>query len=213
MRCLSVIIVLLLTPCPIKSQSIKEMNIRYVNVKNEKIKASFRKVVEQYEPLHDLEITLIQKRIKSSTMQAQPILTWSGLSGKINQYQVKLGTYVRDSKTIEVADLPADVLTGWFAHELGHIVDYKPYTSWQMIGYGVRYLFSPRFRRQAEHAADYIAIASGFKKEIIAAKRYILESDFLENAYKAKIKKYYLSIEDVKLCKEDEMILMPVSGL
>ena len=40
-----------------------------------------------------------------------------------------------------------------------------------------------------------------------------LNNELLDKAYKAKIRKYYLSIEDVELCSEDELILQPTSGI
>jgi len=33
-----------------------------------------------------------------------------------------------------MADIPKEVLNGWFAHELGHLVDYEGYSDFRMIG-------------------------------------------------------------------------------
>ena len=194
------------------AQSMINMNVSFENVTNEKIRNSFLKVMSRYESLHDYHITLKQKKIKSSTMQAQPVIKLSSLFGKIKTFQVKLAVFVRDSEKIKVEDLPEDVLTGWFAHELGHLVDYQPFTGWQMIGYGLKYVFSQNFKRQAEYRADYVAIKNEFHEEIIASKRYILENDFLGEDYKSKIKKYYLSVEQVELCLDGEIPLMPASS-
>lgn len=174
------------------------MNISFINVEDDKIRESFIEVLRKYESLHTYEVVLKQKPIKSSTMQAQPVLSWKSILSGIYRYQIKLAVFVRDSQEVRVKDLPQDVLIGWFAHELGHVVDYAPYSSLQMVGYGLRYLVSSRFKRQAEHAADHIAIQNGFKNEILKTKRFILENDLLTENYKAKIRKYYMSIEEVE---------------
>jgi len=115
-----------------------QLIIHFENVKNEKIRNSFTEVLWRYKELHDCEITLVQSPIKSSTMQAQPIVKLANLFGQTKKYRVKLALLVRDSKSIKVADLPADVLTGWFAHELGHIVDYHTRNNFHMLFFGFK---------------------------------------------------------------------------
>lgn len=193
---------------PIQDSS--DMHVFFENVTNQKIKKCFLTALKGYEALQDYNITLLQQPIKSSTMQAQPVIGLKSLISGVKSYRIKLAVYVRDSKKVKVADLPEDVLTGWFAHELGHIADYEPYSNFGMIRYGLKYLISDKFKRKVEHAADYMAIAHGYKDEILASKRWILENDLLDESYKAKIKKYYLSIKQVELCPDGEPLLEPV---
>lgn len=186
------------------------MKIRFKNIEEEKIKECFLTVMERYKDLHDYEIILNQKRIKASTMKAQPLISLKRIFTGVKRYQITLGHYVRDSKELEVAQIPEDVLTGWFAHELGHLVDYVPYSNFQMISYGIKYLLSNKFKIQAEHSADYIAINNGFKAEILATKRWILNHELVDQSYKDKMNRYYLSIEHVELCNPNEPIIQPV---
>lgn len=185
------------------------MKVTFKNVEDEVIKKSFLKVMERYGALHDYEVTLNQQRVKASTMQAQPKINLINLFTGVKKYEIKLGVYVRDSEEIAVAELPESVLTGWFAHELGHLVDYESRSNFMMAIYGLRYVFSSKFKKKVEHEADYIAIANGFKEQILATKAFILEHELLEENYKQQIRKYYLSMEDVHLCEEDEPILNP----
>lgn len=185
------------------------MLVKFRNVNEESIKQSFLKVIERYDSLHQYEIVLTQRRVKSSTMQAQPTFRPVDILKGVKRYEVKLGVFVRDSKELRVTDLPQDVLTGWFAHELGHIVDYEPYNNFQMMKYGFKYLTSEKFRIEAEQAADYIAIKHGFHEEIIATKEFILDHDLVEESYKQKIRKYYLSVEDVKMCTVPKDVINP----
>ena len=193
-------------------QTTSSMNINFQGVEDQRIKDVFSKVVKEYKSLHDYQITLTQSRIKASTMQAQPIINFGSIFTGIKKYEIKLGVYVRDSETITVADLPEDVLTGWFAHELGHLVDYEAFSNIRMIAYGLKYLISENFKIKVEHAADYIAIENGFRDEIIATKNFILNHETLEEAYKEQIRKYYLSIDDVIMCTKEEPLMKPKIG-
>lgn len=191
------------------SQSSAFMKVKVKNIKSEKIINAFKKVLDRYQPLQNYEITLVQDEIKESTMQAQPVYSLKTLFRGVKSYQIKIAEFVRDSDEIRVEDLSEDVLVGWFAHEMGHLVDYEPYTNLEMIEYGIKYLVSGDFKRKVEHAADYIAITYGFKQEILASKNFLLNNDMLDESYKNKIREYYLPIEDVELCTEDELFFNP----
>lgn len=180
------------------------MNIKFIGVESEKIKNCFLKAAKAYETLYEYEIILNQRHIKSSTMQAQPVIKLSRVFKGINAYQINLANYVRDSKSVKVADLPEEILTGWFAHELGHVVDYGDKSTIGMLIYGVKYVLSGKFKREVEHEADRIAISHGFVNEILTTKRFILESDFMGKSYKDKINKFYMSIADVELCIDQD---------
>ncbi len=169
--------------------------------------------MERYTKLHQCQVVLKQKKIKSSTMQAQPVFSLGSLFSAITRYKVKLAILVRDSQNLKVADLPEDVLTGWFAHELGHLVDYRSYNNLNMILFGIKYLVSEKFKKKAEHSADRIAIRHGFRQEIIATKRFILEHDLLEESYKNKIRKYYMPIEMAEVWDHAHVAAIPKPDL
>jgi len=185
------------------------MNVEFFNIENSHIQNAFLEVVREYEALHDFRIELVQKPVKKSTMQAQPVITLKGFFSGIKTYRIQVAEFVRDSDSLKVEQVPCEVLKGWFAHELGHIVDYAPYSNFGMIGFGLKYITSDKFKREAEHRADQIAIDHDFHHEILATKNFILKNELLENAYKAKILKYYMSIEEVELCIEDKVPLEP----
>jgi hypothetical protein len=179
------------------------MNIIYRNVQHAMVKQSFEEVLKKYRPLHAYEIILSQKRVKSSTMQAQPVFRIDSIINGIRAYRINLAVYVRDSQHIKVNDLPPEVLTGWFAHELGHVVDYAQKSGLQMVAFGFKYLTSHRFKKQVEHQADKYAIQYGFKKDILATKTYILSHNLIHEKYKKKMSRYYMPIEEVHLHPED----------
>jgi len=186
------------------------MKVKFKKVESEKIKDCFITALKAYKDLHDYPITLYQKRVKASTMQAQPIISLKNIFNGVKRYRIKLGIYVSSSESLKIQDVPPKVMTGWFAHELGHLVDYISYSNLGMINYGLKYIFSNAFKIKAEHEADYIAIKRGFRDEIIATKEWVLNHDLVGQRYKDKLNKYYLSIEQVELCNLDDMPFEPV---
>lgn len=187
------------------SHRLSDVKVKFKGDISEKVKQCFLRVLSEYPLLHDYEIEVKQQRIKSSTMQAQPVFSLGGLFNGVKKYRIKLGKYVKDSDHIAIADLPEEVITGWFAHELGHLVDYESYSSGQMVWYGLKYVVSGAFRKRVEYEADYIALKSGFYDEIVAAKQFIIENN-IGQEYVDKLKEFYLSIEDVQAYVEDESL-------
>jgi len=169
--------------------------------------------MNRYKGLHDFEIILSMGKIKSSTMQAQPMISLKSIFTGVKRYRIKLNRNIRDHKELEVVDVPKDVLKGWFAHELGHVVDYKQHSNLGMIIFGIRYLLVRKYKKKVEHDADYIAITYGYHKEILATKKFIVEHNLIGDKYKNKILKYYLPEADVLLCSEDKTILEPYINL
>jgi len=186
------------------------MKVRFRKVRSNKIKDSFLEALREYNELHDHSITLYQKRVKSSTMQAQPIITFKNILSGVKKYRIKLGVFVSSSDTLKVEDVPQEVMTGWFAHELGHLVDYLSYSNLGMLKYGIKYLFSDTFKMKTEHEADYIAIKKGFREEIIATKQWLLNHELVDQGYKDQLNKYYLSIEEVELCNLNDIPFNPI---
>ncbi len=176
---------------------------------NDKIIKAFLDVWQQYKSLHEYGFEVVQKRLKASTMQARPVFDLSEIFSKSRKYRLNVAEKIYDSGELSVADLPEDVLRGWFAHELGHIVDYENHSNMGMIAYGIRYSLSDQYKRDREHEADSIAIRHGFKQEIIAAKKYLLENELISLKYQDQIKKYYMSVSGVELCPEARIPITP----
>ena len=173
------------------------MNVTFKQVAHDHIRECFLTVLKEYPALHPYPITLEQKNLKGSTMQAQPIIRLSNLFSSQKRYRVRLAHFVRDSPDLPIHELDPAVLTGWFAHEMGHLVDFEGRSNLGMVGYGLRYLVSTKHQRQAEHEADYIALKAGFYDEIMATKEFLLNHVLIDDGYKAKLHKYYMSPQDV----------------
>ncbi len=173
------------------------------------IRKAFLEVWNDYQDLHQYGFDIVQSTVSSSTMQAQPVIELTDIFGKNRRYRLDIAEKILDSGDLYIKDLPEDVLRGWFAHELGHIVDYENHSNFGMITYGIRYVMSDTYKREREHEADSIAIRQGFRTDIIAAKKYILENDFISPAYQDQIKKYYMSITGAELCPDERVPVLP----
>lgn len=136
-------------------------------------------------------------------MRAQPLLKsfWPGK--KFSTFLVQYNHFRENSLQTDPEKLPEAVLRGWFAHEIGHVVDYQDRGFINIFWLGLGYMFFPRYRKKVEFTADCHAVENGFGDDILATKRYILEHSNLNETYKARIRKYYMpSAEVMELMKE-----------
>jgi hypothetical protein len=157
-----------------------------------------------------ISVNLKRKDLKGSTMQAQPIITGKSLIRGITQYRISIANNVRGSSKLKVRELPDDVLIGWFAHELGHVKDYRSYTLIGMLLFGLKYIFSSKFRRNAEHRADQLAIEHGFHHEVLATKRFLFEAPEIETNYRLKMQRFYMPLDDVENWIEENISIDPI---
>lgn len=172
--------------------------ISFKGVENNYLKETFIETVQLFLSLHSHPILLCQCPIKHTTMQAQPIINADFFNKNKRAYRVSFRETTLIHDKIKVKDLPKNVLKGWFAHELGHIVDYQQRSYWNMIKFGLYYLFFDQCKIEAEKMADIYAIQFGFKKEIRAMKEYIINHADIDPKYKSRIEKYYLSPEEIE---------------
>nr|WP_262917819.1 hypothetical protein [Muricauda sp. F6463D] len=147
-----------------------------------------------------------KKNIKKSVMQAQP--TWSGLLRPRSKrsYKILISEKFKISgEEFKTLDVPEDVLIGWIGHELGHVMDYQERGNLNLIGFGIRYVLLKEFVKKAERAADSFAVSRGMSEYILKTKRFILNHSEIDETYKAHIKQYYLSPDEImEMVKEQD---------
>lgn len=165
----------------------------------ELIKDCVRSVYWSYKELHGQHIVVRRRYIRASTMKAHPLISVSALFVGFSTYKLTIAYYVRDSNRLKVDNLERDVLTGWLAHEFGHLVDYQRHGPLGMAWYGLRYIFSKSFARRAEHQADVIAVKHGFYPEVLETKKF-LSSKRISEKYRRKLQDIYMSADDLELC-------------
>ncbi|HET8753317.1 MAG TPA: hypothetical protein VFM59_03070, partial [Salinimicrobium sp.] len=138
--------------------------------------------------------------IEKSFMQAQPQISELFYGRKNRGYFVFLSKKVKiEDKYFSVKEVPKEVLIGWLGHELGHIVDYKERSAFGLMYFGLRYITSRSFLKEAEKIADTYAVHHGMGDYILATKNFILNHSHLSEEYKNRIRNLYLSPDEINV--------------
>ncbi|MEH6407841.1 MAG: hypothetical protein V7767_11215 [Leeuwenhoekiella sp.] len=174
----------------------------------EVIKNEVNVALSYYPQLVDTPITFqFKKNIKKSTMQAQPTYKSFFKSRKNRGYIILISKKVKiEDESFKITDIPSDVLIGWIGHELGHVMDYRGRSSWGMLLFGIKYLYSHGHIQEVERAADTFAVAHGMGEYILKTKDFILNHSSISQTYKDRIKKLYLSPEEIMDLIEERKI-------
>jgi hypothetical protein len=170
------------------------------------IKEEARIALSHYPILKETPITFkFKKNIKKSTMQAQPVFWSIFKSRKKRKYVVLISEKIKISgKEFLTKDVPKDIMIGWLGHELGHIMDYHDRSSIDLIWFGLKYTFSGSYLKEAERAADTYAVSHGMAPYILETKNFILDHAEIQEKYKKRIRKFYLSPEEIMAMVEEE---------
>ncbi|WP_400072369.1 hypothetical protein [Zobellia russellii] len=171
------------------------------------IKNEARIALSHYPELEQTPITFkIVKKIKQSTMQAQPKFNSLFRGRKKRAYVILISEKIKISDTVFFTkDVPSAIMIGWLGHELGHVMDYRNRSTLNLIWFGLKYSFSGSYIKEAERAADTFAVAHGMHDYILKTKHFILDHAEIEEKYKERIRRYYLSPEEIMaIVKERE---------
>lgn len=201
----------------IEETSIKNIQTDSIDfTKNKKIPEIISEEIitalSHYPELADTPIEFeFRKDIIKSFMQAQP--KWYGIfqGKKKRRYIIKITPALKlKEKSIPVEDLPSEALVGWFGHELGHIMDYKNRSGLGLIRFGIGYLTSEKYLKKAEQRADLYAINHQLGSKILITKNFILDNAQIPLAYKERIRRFYMSPEEVMEHIDDDGSLLPI---
>lgn len=163
------------------------------------IYAEAEKAISHFPDLADVAIEIkFTNRTHKSFMQAQPKFSSLLRSRDNREYYIFINNaFTVEGESFNVEELPSEVLIGWIGHELGHIMDYLDRGKLEMIWFGVKYLYMPKFVIEAERIADTYAVDHGLGEYLIKTKDFIFESTSLSNNYKSNIERFYLSPEEI----------------
>ncbi|TQD37758.1 hypothetical protein [Haloflavibacter putidus] len=163
------------------------------------IKQQVETALSYYPELKDTHIIFkFKKKIKKSTMQAQPLFS-SFLKSRNNRRYIILISekFHIEGEEFKVIDVDDDIMIGWIGHELGHVVDYRNRGTVGMFIFGLKYLFSSAHIKEVERAADTFAVEHGMYQYILATKNFILNHTSISPEYKDRIKRLYMSPEEI----------------
>jgi len=165
----------------------------------EEIKKEAIEALTFYPELYDTAIEFkFKDDIKKSTMQAQPRFTSFFKAKENREYVILISRNIQiEGEHFTMKDIPSEVQIGWLGHELGHVMDYRERTNFGMLIFGIKYLFSSAHIKEVERAADTYAIAHGMGDYILKTKNFILDNANLSEKYKERIRRLYISPEEV----------------
>lgn len=169
------------------------------------IKEEVETALSYYPQLKNIHIEFkFKKNIKKSTMQARPTFDSFFKSKKNRKFLILISEKFKISdKEFSTRDIPTDIFIGWIGHELGHIMDYQHRNKRNLIWFGLKYLFSDTHIVEAERAADSFAVKHKMENYILKTKDFILNNAAISEEYKNRIKRYYLSPEEIMVLVED----------
>lgn len=155
--------------------------------------------LSHYPELKDTPIEFkFKKNIKKSFMQAQPKIRGLFKNRKKRSYIIFINEKFKiEDEIFDVTAVPKDVLVGWLGHELGHIMDYRNRSAIELVWFGVKYVTSKNYIREAERSADTYAVNHGLGQQIIATKNFIINHSHLSDNYKDRIQNLYLSPDEI----------------
>ena len=163
------------------------------------IEKEARKALSYYPELKEIEIEFRYKdEIKKSFMQAQPKFSNLFKGKNSRSYYVFMSRKLHlEGDEFSMDEVPPDVIIGWLGHELGHIMDYREKSAVGLMIFGMRYVTSSRYIKEAERAADTYAVNHGMGEYILKTKNFILNNSNLSETYKKRIARLYLSPEEI----------------
>lgn len=170
----------------------------FQNVQSPLLREWFTETLDAYPELEGRCVYLRKLSMKRSTMRAQPVMNLSFFRRATRHYRVDFSDHLEVTRHVCVQELPKEVIIGWFAHELGHIIDYLNRPVMGMISFGLGYALWSKYMREAERRADTIAVNHGFGQEILATKEYLMEHTTLPPHYKSRLRKFYLSADEIE---------------
>lgn len=161
--------------------------------------------LKYFPQLADIKIEFkLKKNIKKSTMQARPTFDSFFKSKKNRKYLILISKKFKISdQEFSTLDIPDDIFIGWIGHELGHIMDYQDRSRFNLIWFGLKYLFSENHIVEAERAADRFAVKHKMEDYILKTKNFILNHAEISEVYKNRMRRYYLSPEEIMFLVED----------
>tara|TARA_R110002051_G_scaffold212635_1_gene277711 strand:- start:13499 stop:14152 length:654 start_codon:yes stop_codon:yes gene_type:complete len=184
--------------------NLNQMNAQEIIIPDA-IKKEALTALSHYPELKETKIEFkFKENIKKSIMQAQPSFWSLFKSKKKRSYKILMSkTFKIDGQEYKTKNIPANVMIGWLGHELGHIMDYKNRSSLNLIWFGIKYTLSDNHIKEAEKAADSYAVQKDMENYILETKNFILNKTNLSEKYKARIKKYYLSPDEIMTLVEE----------
>mgnify|MGYP006293448961 CR=1 FL=1 len=150
--------------------------------------------IQHYPELQNTAIEFRRGNIPT-LMAARPRLSTLFRKKDKREYLVIISTNpVNKSKQI-FRNMSLSAKTGILGHEFAHVLCYEQLSSFQIVLFGIRYLFG---KRKIEHETDRVAIERGLGEELLNYTMHIKHSKLTCKKYRKRKRKYYLSVSEIQ---------------
>jgi hypothetical protein len=116
-------------------------HVVFDNIDSSFVEKCFLQAHQGFKDLHANKIILSRKPLGKTNMQAQPVRNLHFWSKKKRAYRITMSNHIKFEQYFKPEELSEEVLVGWFAHELGHVMDYLDRSGWDLIKFAMGYLF------------------------------------------------------------------------
>lgn len=166
---------------------------------HEDFKLEVLTALAHYPELKDVNITFRYKRFWFyATMKAGPRPYFFFQSRDNRHYTVFINKNKGRKPGVNVkSELTFNACVGIFGHELAHIVDYTDESTLQLVLFGIAYSLSGKSMTKTEHATDLSCIEHGLGYALYELKINLRNRPVIKEKYKRRIKRHYLSPEEV----------------
>jgi hypothetical protein len=161
----------------------------------------FQKAKARYPLLEHADINITFRKGWLFTMRA--VIRLPSIFNKKRKYSIN----VNPRRENILSRLSEEDVTGWFGHELAHIIDYETMSGSKLVPFILRYLFNINFRFSVEKRINAYACNNGFSKELFGVWKKFLVMDGVSKRYQNYIIRNYSPYwEDIRETAEREGI-------
>lgn len=143
--------------------------------------------------LHGVSIKITFIPMYFATMNSRPCITSFLFPWRRHNYIISINSRKNFSRySVPTGLLNETILTGWFAHELGHIIQYERMNLAEFVAFPFKYFFSLSFRKNFEIEATDIAKEIGFGNEFSEVENFLRSDKRVNKKYQERFKKFYV---------------------
>ena len=180
--------------------SLHKDSLRSELLNNKRVHGDFEQAIlaalMYYPTLTDAHIIFRERKL-ATTMAARPKANSIFKKTENRRYIILINSRQNKLKAPLLRDIPFEARVGIIGHELAHIVDYNRKSFIQIIGNGIAYITSNKFKRNLEHKIDRIAINKGLGEGLYQFRLFVEEEANTTEKYRRFKDNIYLSSTDI----------------
>jgi hypothetical protein len=166
---------------------------------------SFLYTIKKYgADLEETNIIIRSRNISPDIMRSRASFYYIFHKKENREYIITISSNTNEESGGVITNLTRDEQTGWIAHELGHIEEYKEMTNLQLSIWNIKYLFALAISyiniygplRKIERGVDLKAIKRGFGLELAMGTYYTMTETSRSDKSKERYSKTYTSAHE-----------------